>query len=173
MISLNGVRYSGEHGERIESVEDSKGFPVQHGDYVFVDGNRYAVEGFRLTMQDRFVLFSEAAWCVFTAPADRVTLARITTVAELKAEVDVTGSNFFNRKAMKAFGDTMSSYDVVGPRVVERASGGEVIAYELFRRKPAGSGLRSSAYFDARTFERVYVKDCAGETPGTFPRLLR
>lgn len=32
--------------------------------------------------------------------------------SELKSKVEATGSNFFDRKTMKAFGDTMANYGV-------------------------------------------------------------
>ena len=71
------------------------------------------------------------------------------TKSELKYNVELTGSKFFNRDSMKFFGDTMSNY---GVREHEEY-------YELRRIRPVKHGLQKSAYFDKETFKRVFPKE--------------
>lgn len=68
------------------------------------------------------------------------------TPSELKYHVEQTGSNFFDRRTLKFFGDTMKNYGV--------CDNGDT--WELFRKKPVLHGLNKSAYFDKITFERIY-----------------
>jgi hypothetical protein len=70
----------------------------------------------------------------------------VKTPADLKYNVELTGSHFFERPTMKFFGDRMSNY---GVRFLKDEN-----VYELYRRNPVKHGLNSSAYFDADTFER-------------------
>lgn len=79
------------------------------------------------------------------------------TPAELKAKVEATGSNFFDRKTMRFFGDTMRNYKVSGPTTIETYSGMTSV-YVVERRKPNKTGLQDNAYFDAETFERRHKK---------------
>ena len=71
------------------------------------------------------------------------------TSSELKHQVEQAGNEpyFFTRKTMKFFGDTMRNYGV-------RLSGDN---WELYRKKPVKHGLSRSAYFDKKTFKRVFV----------------
>jgi len=82
------------------------------------------------------------------------------TASELKYQVESSGreSHFFTRRTMKFFGDTMRNYGVRGPVTVENTLGEKFECYELYRRNPVKHGLRESAYFDAKTFERVHPK---------------
>ena len=79
------------------------------------------------------------------------------TKSELKANVESTGSHFFERSSMKFFGDTMANYYVpVRPVDVDTQSFGKVSCYELQRRKPVKGRLSGSAYFHVETFRRVH-----------------
>jgi len=77
--------------------------------------------------------------------------------SELKYKVESTGSYFFSRDSMKFFGDRMSNYGVRSA-VVDTWDGEQVECWELYRRRPVLMGLGSSAYFDKRTFQRVFPK---------------
>lgn len=70
------------------------------------------------------------------------------TPSELKYEVEKAGheSEFFTRKTMKFFGDTMKNYGV-------RDAGD---CWELHRKHPVKHGLNSSTYFDKVKFNRVF-----------------
>ena len=72
------------------------------------------------------------------------------TPSELKYNVSQTGSCFFHRDSMRFFGDTMRNYGVRAAVL----DGVEV--WELYRKRPVKCGLRSSAYFNRATFERVH-----------------
>jgi hypothetical protein len=54
-LTLHGVTYDGTHGERIVSVEDRNGTPIEAGDYVrhYREGSTYKVKGFSQTPFDR------------------------------------------------------------------------------------------------------------------------
>jgi hypothetical protein len=80
------------------------------------------------------------------------------TPAELKQKhIEATGSNFFDRKSLAFFGDTMRNYGVRStPCLVYTPSGDVVKCWELYRKKPVKHGLCSSAYFDVATFRRVH-----------------
>lgn len=90
------------------------------------------------------------------------------TPAELKYNVEQTGSYFFERRSMKFFGDTMRNYGVRSQTVMIRTSydesgnftsheGVDVECYELYRKSPVKHGLKDSAFFDVKTFERIHV----------------
>jgi len=72
----------------------------------------------------------------------------VRTVADLKYNVGLTGSHFFDHKTMKFFGDSMSNY---GMRHLKEKG-----VYELYRKRPVNGNLKSSTYFDDKTFERVH-----------------
>ena len=74
--------------------------------------------------------------------------------SELKSKV--TG-NFFYRDSMKFFGDTMRNYGVRSSTVTTW-EGLTVEVQELYRRHAVKYGLKDSAYFDKKTFERVHPK---------------
>jgi len=87
------------------------------------------------------------------------------TPAELKYNVEQTGSYFFTRKTMKFFGDTMRNYGVrsatlkthwddTGNNYSEQTRDIEV--WELYRKRPVMHGLIDSAYFDKKTFRQVH-----------------
>lgn len=61
-------------------------------------------------------------------------------------------SYFFDRKSMRFFGDTMGNYACSSKTVMING----VECYELRRKKPVKHGLIDSAFFDAKTFERVH-----------------
>ena len=77
--------------------------------------------------------------------------------SELKYQVEQAGheSHFFDRKTMRFFGDTMHNYGV-RPATITTYAGETVEAWELCRRRPVKHGLKTSAYFDKRTFARVF-----------------
>ncbi len=81
------------------------------------------------------------------------------TASELKYYIEQSGNApfFFVRKTMKFFGDTMRNYGVRSA-VVDTWTQQGVEVWELYRRKPVKHGLQKSAYFDKKTFNRVYVK---------------
>lgn len=81
------------------------------------------------------------------------------TPSQLKYNVEQTGSCFFDRSSMKFFGDKMSNYGVRSkPVKVIDSLDNEYSAWELYRKQPVKHGLASSAYFDVKTFKRVYPK---------------
>ena len=79
--------------------------------------------------------------------------------SQLKYNVELTGSNFFSRSSMKFFGDTMKNYGVRGPVEVTNNLGEVVSVYVLYRRRPVKHGLKKDAYFNAQTFERVFISN--------------
>lgn len=79
------------------------------------------------------------------------------TPATLKYHVQNTGSNFFDHKTMRFFGDTMRNYGVTSrPVMVKEYDGTETECWELYRRRPTAHGMTSSAYFCTTTYRRVY-----------------
>lgn len=84
--------------------------------------------------------------------------------SELKYHVEQTGSNFFSRDSMRFFGDTMRNYGVRSATVKTHydeqdnytEDGITIEVWELYRRHPVKHGLTKSAYFDKKTFCRVY-----------------
>ena len=64
------------------------------------------------------------------------------TPSELRFHVEQTGSHFFDRKALKFFGDTMKNYGC-------RDAGEE---WELWRKKQVKHGLKGSHFFNKVTF---------------------
>lgn len=86
--------------------------------------------------------------------------------SELKYHVANTGSNFFSQDSMRFFGDTMRNYGVRSASVVTSydendnyvENGLIVEAWELYRKHPVKCGLQKSAYFDKKTFARIYPK---------------
>ena len=75
------------------------------------------------------------------------------TPSELKANVQETEPYFFDRKTMKFFGDTMKNYGVRSAMI------DNMPVWELYRKRPVKHGLKTSAYFDQKTFERVFPKN--------------
>lgn len=69
------------------------------------------------------------------------------TPSELKYQVEEANPYFFSRKTMTFFGDTMRNYGV-------RDAGD---AWELYRRRAVKHGLKTSAFFDKKTFKQVWV----------------
>jgi hypothetical protein len=80
------------------------------------------------------------------------------TPSELKAKHLETNpsSNFFKRRTMSFFGDTMKNYGVTGPYQVHDSSGNAVQVFELYRKRPVRHNLNSSSYFCSTTFRRVF-----------------
>ena len=76
------------------------------------------------------------------------------TPSKLKANILAhdPDSHFFDRKTMKFFGDTMRNYRV---RKTEIEG---VDVWELYRKKPAKHGLKSSAFFRATDFKQVFER---------------
>ena len=66
---------------------------------------------------------------------------------ELKYQVELTGSLFFEKETMKFWGDTMSNYGVKTHKDY----------YELKRKNPVKNGLQTSAYFCKKTFKRIFI----------------
>ena len=71
------------------------------------------------------------------------------TPSELKYHVKKTKPFFFSHKTMKFFGDTMKNYGC-------RSAGD---CWELWRKHPVKHKLKDSAYFDKKTFERIFKED--------------
>lgn len=74
-------------------------------------------------------------------------------------------SRYFDRDTMRFIGDTMANYGVRPARMMTPVINGVEqpprMVYELYRRKPVTGHygtLTASAYFDAETFEKVFVK---------------
>lgn len=84
----------------------------------------------------------------------------IKTVSDLKRHVEQSGheSHFFTRDTMRFFGDTMRNYSVRQPVEIETLSGDKVKAFELSRRRAVKHGLKTSSWFNAETFDRVFPK---------------
>lgn len=88
--------------------------------------------------------------------------------SELKYNVEQAGvtPHYFTRKVMRFFGDTMSNYGVRETTITTsydvkgnyNEGGVQVKVWELFRCRPVLHGLKNSAYFDQKTFGRVYPK---------------
>ena len=75
--------------------------------------------------------------------------------SELKYHVEQgSDSHFFERRTMKFFGDTMANYGCRQATVKTRD--GLVDAWELYRKRPVKHGLKSSAYFAADDYRRVF-----------------
>lgn len=91
--------------------------------------------------------------------AQAVTQPTIKTASDLKYYVEQSGNepHFFDRKTMKFFGDRMSNYGV-RKATIDTYSQNGVEVFELYRRKSVKHGLRDSAYFDCKTFQRVFSK---------------
>lgn len=85
-------------------------------------------------------------------------MSNIKTASDLKRAVEQANHEafFFTRDTMKFFGDTMANYGVRQPREVTTNTGEKVQAYELYRRRPVKHGLKTSAWFCAETFRRVF-----------------
>ena len=75
-------------------------------------------------------------------------------------------SNFFSRESMRFFGDTMRNYGVRTATIQsnydlngEYCDNGVMIeCWELYRKHPVKMGLKSSAYFDKKTYKRIHPK---------------
>ena len=90
------------------------------------------------------------------------------TPSDLKYRVECAGhdTHFFDRKTMRFFGDTMANYGVRRATVVSNydlagnyyADGVSLDAWELYRGRAVKGGNKSSAYFSAENFARVYVR---------------
>lgn len=83
---------------------------------------------------------------------------KIKTASDLKYAVEQAGHapHFFTRKTMRFFGDRMNNYGIRQAREIETLYG-NVMAYELTRKRPVKHGLQDSAWFNAATFARVFV----------------
>ena len=68
------------------------------------------------------------------------------TPSELKYNVRLKNSNFFDRKTMKFFGDTMANYGC-------RSYKGY---WELWRKTPVNGNLQDSAFFCKETFKQIF-----------------
>lgn len=79
------------------------------------------------------------------------------TPSELKTLTNETEPYFFTRDTMKFFGDTMKNYGVCSS-TVDTYNEKNVDCWVLYRKRPVKHGLHSSAYFNKKTFKRVFVK---------------
>jgi len=87
-------------------------------------------------------------------------------VSELKSHVEQgSDSYFFSSDTMKFFGDTMANYGVRDGGVIPYHwdNDGKYIqepimveVWELYRKHAVKHGLKDSAYFDKKTFRRVF-----------------
>ena len=91
----------------------------------------------------------------------------IKTASDLKYAVESRGrdSQFFTRRTMRFFGDTMRNYGVRKTHVITSydsegnyvsKNGTSIEVWELYRRRPVKAGNQSSAYFNSKTFARVH-----------------
>ena len=71
------------------------------------------------------------------------------TPSELKYQSRDATPHFFNRSAMKFFGDTMKNYGVRSNAI----DGIEV--WELYRKRPVMHGLQNSHYFRKDNFKTI------------------
>ena len=78
------------------------------------------------------------------------------TPSELKYKSAKEEPYFFDHKTMKFFGDRMSNYRCRDGGTVETYSGDKYETWELYRSRPVGHGLNTSAFFDKETFKRVF-----------------
>ncbi len=88
------------------------------------------------------------------------------TPQELKQKVEQADPKnlFFNVQTMAFFGDTMTNYGVresfINCAFDESGNWHEIPVsrevWELFRKKPVNGGLSGSAYFNKKTFKRVF-----------------
>jgi hypothetical protein len=88
------------------------------------------------------------------------------TPSELKYNVEQgPDSFFFTRETMRFFGDTMQNYGVRSTIIpyqwdetgnIYQETPRELEVWELFRRHPVKYGLKDSAYFDKKTYRRVF-----------------
>ena len=70
------------------------------------------------------------------------------TVTELREQVEQGEDKlFFTQEPMRFYGDSMSNYAV-------RDNGD---TWELYRKQKVRFGIQESAYFDKKTFKRVFV----------------
>ncbi|MNC14377.1 hypothetical protein D3C75_621530 [compost metagenome] len=84
--------------------------------------------------------------------------------SELKYHVEQTDSNYFDRKSMKFFGDTMANYGVRSDTIQSHyneagdwVEGGVMVeVWELYRKRPVKHGLKDSVYFSKATYEKVF-----------------
>lgn len=78
--------------------------------------------------------------------------------SELKAAVLAADpdNHFFDRGAMRFFGDSMSNYGVRSVTVQAGDAGLTVEAWELYRRRPVKHGLQGSHYFAKASARVVY-----------------
>lgn len=81
------------------------------------------------------------------------------TPSDLKYHVELAGHepHFFTRATMRFFGDTMHNYGVRARTITTNMNETRAV-WELYRKRPVKHGLRSSAYFDAETFARVFPR---------------
>jgi len=89
------------------------------------------------------------------------------TPTELKHQVEQgTDRHFFARGTMRFFGDTMRNYGVRDGGAIEshwdnkgnnyRETPRTIEVWELYRKRPVKHGLTDSAYFDKKTYRRVF-----------------
>ena len=89
------------------------------------------------------------------------------TPSELKYHVEQGQDRFFfTHDTMKFFGDTMRNYGVRDGGTLPYHWGDEgnhyseeprtIEVWELYRKHPVKNGLCSSAYFDKKTFRKVF-----------------
>ena len=76
--------------------------------------------------------------------------------SELKRNIERNNpeSLFFSRGAMKNGGDTMRNYGVRTAKIM--SASGEVVVWELYRRKATPCGFTRSVYWDKDTFRIVH-----------------
>lgn len=77
------------------------------------------------------------------------------TKAELKARVQATGSHFFDRETMRAWGDTMANFSL-GTATVSTYSCEEIECWELSQKRAVRRGSPSVYYFAKDDYRRVF-----------------
>lgn len=95
------------------------------------------------------------------------------TPSELKHAVNQAGheSHFFDRDAMKFFGDTMKNYGVRSVSITSdydadgnyAKAGARLECWELYRRRAVKHGLKSSHYFAKASLRKVFPTREAGQ----------
>lgn len=88
------------------------------------------------------------------------------TPSELKYNVEASGKSpyYFTRKTMRFWGDTMRNYGVRGPYQLVNNSGEIVLVMELYRKNPVKNGIIDSAFFNALTWSKEYIKQPINKT---------
>lgn len=80
--------------------------------------------------------------------------------SELKYNYELNNPDgkFFTHENMKFGGDRMSNYGVRRNTITTWSEPDPIEVWELYRRKPTKVGLKSSAYFEVKTFKQRHAR---------------